>query len=478
MKLGLHQSARMEQRLVQSPQMIQAMQILQLPTLDLVGRVEQELLENPFLELVESTESKDDEDGRRDEAQPEDGDQAERDRMIEDLERYDRDFGDSARSRFTNEEASDRKLEAMQNTAAAPQTLAEELIEQLAILDLDARHRDLAEYLIYSLDDKGYLAESLEEMAEAYGVAAVTADDVAMVLDDLRRIAHPAIGAHDLKDSLLLQIDALPVEDSLVRTLVEDHLEDITTNRLPRIAKATGASIEEVKDAIDAIRHLDPYPGSAFGSEMATVITPDVVVEEVDGRYEVRLTRARVPELTVSRTYRKMLGEISKGDAGYDFLRKRYEAARWFIDALHQRQSTLERIARAIFERQQEFLERGIKALHPLRMQEVADIVGVHISTVSRAVSGKYAQTPRGTYALKFFFTGGTEKETGEVASQVSIKQCIKELVEAEDRSHPLSDDQLAHELEEKHGIKIARRTVTKYRKALSIPASTQRKEF
>lgn len=463
----------MEQRLIQSPQMIQAMQILQLPTLDLEGRVEQELLENPFLELVEGAEPREEDDH-----QPQEPVDTERERMLEDLERLDRDFGDGTRTRGRDEEGGDRKLEAMQNTAASSQTLAEELIEQLAILDLDARQRDLAEFIIYSLDEKGYLTETSEEVAQSYGSAHASAADVDAILEELRRVAHPAIGARNLQDSLKLQIDAIDGVDPLVVTLIEEHLDNITTNRLPRIAKATGTTIEQVKDAIETIRGLDPYPGSAFGSELAAAITPDIIVEEIDGKYELRLPRTRIPELCVSGTYKKLLQDLKKDEAGYEFLRKRYENARWFIDALFQRQSTMEKIARAIFERQREFLERGIKALQTLRMQEVADIVGVHISTVSRAVSGKYAQTPRGVFPLKFFFTGGTQTESGEVTSQVSIKQRIKELVEGEDSRHPLSDDQLAALLAEKHDVKIARRTVTKYRKALAIPASSQRKEF
>ncbi len=464
----------MEQRLIQSPQMIQAMQILQLPTLDLEGRVEQELLENPFLELVEGAEPREDDERVR-EPDPVD---TERERLIEDLERLDRDFGDGNRVRVRDDEGGDRKLEAMQNTAASPQTLAEELIEQLAILDLDELDRDLAEFVIYSLDAKGYLSETPEEIAESYDPELVTAADVERILVELRRVAHPAIGARGLSESLLLQLEALDGIHQLVETLVNEHLDDITTNRLPRIAKATGQSIEEIKNAIETIRGLDPYPGSAFGSELATAITPDIVVEEIDGKYELRLPRTRIPELTVSSTYKKLLQDLKKDEAGYEFMRKRYENARWFIDALYQRQNTMEKIARAVFERQREFLEHGVKALAPLRMQEVADIVGVHISTVSRAVSGKYAQTPRGTFALKFFFTGGTQTESGEVTSQVSIKHRIKELIADEDTKNPLSDDQLAALLAEKHEVKIARRTVTKYRKALAIPASSQRKEF
>jgi RNA polymerase sigma-54 factor len=203
-----------------------------------------------------------------------------------------------------------------------------------------------------------------------------------------------------------------------------------------------------------------------------------VIVEEQDGEFDVRLERQRVPRLSLSPAYREFLRQAKKGDGVREWVKKRVEAARWFIEAVHQRQSTLLRIAQVIFVRQKPFLERGVPGFQPLRMQEVADQVGVHISTVSRAVAGKYAQTPRGIYPLKYFFAGGTQKASGEVASQVSIKQRIADLVSGEDADHPLSDDELANLLEEKDHVRIARRTVTKYRKALSIPSSNQRRKF
>ena len=462
----------MEQRLIQSPQMIQAMQILQLPTLDLSDRIEQELTENPFLEVVEPEEQNEKPEERTAEA---DGIES----MIEVLERYERDFGDGSRvARSSWDEDGDRKLEAMRNTPNAPKTLAEALIEQLAFLELDPRQREMAEYLVWSLDHRGWLETPLEEIAASGGLPGATVEELAEILGQLREAIHPAIGARDLRECLLLQLEASPLDSPLVRTLVEEHLEDITTNRLPRIAKATGRSIEEVKHALETIRALDPYPGAEYGSEHAAVIAPDVVVEEIDGRNEVRLVRGRVPDLTLNPAYKKMLREARKGDGVQEWVKKRIESARWFIDAIQQRQSTLQRIATKIFERQDEFLAKGVKALVPLRMQEVADDVGVHISTVSRAVSGKYAQTARGIYPLKYFFTGGTRKESGGVASQAAIKQRIKELVAAEDHKQPLSDDQIAALLEERDQIKIARRTVTKYRKALSIPSSGQRRQF
>jgi RNA polymerase sigma-54 factor len=490
LKLGLSQSARLEQRLLQSPQMIQAMQILQLPTLDLEERIQKELIENPFLELNEPGA---DDGSAGDTGSPERNAELREERRIEgvlaELERYPQ---AERRTRNGSGEDGDKKLEAMANAPDAEKTLAEALIEELAILDLDERRRDLAEYLVYSLDERGYLVSSLEEIAHdamhsedptevplvGSDEPPVTVEELASILTELRTISHPAIGARDLKEALMLQIEALGLSDPLLVALVKDHLEDVQQNRLPRIAKLTGRSLEAVKDALETLKRLDPNPGAGFGDSRADVITPDVLVEEIDGEYEVRLDRARVPDLVLSPAYREFLRAAQKEGGAREWVKKQLEAARWFIDAVAQRQSTLERIARAIFTRQRGFLDRGVAGLRPMRMQEVADEVGVHISTVSRAVSGKYAQTPRGIFPLKFFFTGGTASESGEVTSQTSIKQRIAELVAQEESSSPLSDEELALLLEEKDHIKIARRTVTKYRKALSIPSSSQRKQF
>ena len=467
MKLGLTQSARMEQRLIQSPQMIQAMQILQLSALDLQDRITAELLENPFLELEERAPS---EEPIEREADP-------LENMMEVLERYDRDFGDGP-SRVANRELSDRKLEAMQNTPASYHSLGDALIQESALLELDDRGRSLTEYLAFSLDHRGYLTESLEELAEACEEPDVDPSELDQILYLLRRGTHPAIGARDLRECLLLQLDRPEIDAPLARRLVEQHLEDITTNRLPRIARETGATLEEVKEAIEVIRSLDPVPGREYGERPAETIHPDVVVEELDGKFEVRLTREGLPRLTLNNTYRDLLKQAKKGDSVRKWIQERLENARWFIDALEQRKSTLLRISEAVFARQEAFLDKGVKGLAPLRMSEIADTIGVHISTVSRAVAGKYAQTPHGIFSLRSFFSGGTATESGGEASQASIQQRIKELIEKEDPARPLSDDRLAELLKENDGIQIARRTITKYRKALSIPSSTQRRKF
>ncbi len=467
MRLGLSQSVRMDQRLIQSPQMIQAMQILQLSSLDLQDRITAELLENPFLEIEERTP---DEQSKETEADP-------LENMIETLERYENDFGDG-RQRANTGEGGDRKQEAMQNTPASYHSLGDALLEESALMDLGDRGHRLVEFIAYSLDHRGYLQDPLEELAESCPEADVDADELQQILYLLRRATHPALGAKDLRDCLLLQLDRPEFDAPLARLLVEDHLENITTNRLPRIARETNSTLDEIKEAIDVIRSLDPSPGREYGEQRAETIHPDVVVEEVDGSFVVRLTREGLPRLSLNSTYRELLRQAKRGDAVRKWIQERLENARWFIDALEQRQSTLQRISQALFDRQPEFLEKGIKGLSPLRMSETADTIGVHISTVSRAVAGKYVQTPHGIFSLRSFFSGGTKKDSGGEASQASIQQRIKEMIEKEDPEHPLSDDRLADLLKEKDGIKIARRTITKYRKALNLPSSTQRRRF
>lgn len=527
----------MEQRLIQSPQMIQAMQILQLPLLDLSERIDQELMENPFLELIEG-----ERDSNGDSSDSSDGDgDGGAEGMLDLFERIDRDFGDGSRSRVqSGGEDSDRKYEAMMNTPETAETFAHAVLAQVTAIDLTPREQTVLEYVVWSLDEHGYLTEtpatlaaeltlevqrtlqtssatlpvaaiiadedededgaaiaaestggsaidfeepmiSLEEKDLSPDEMVVTEDEVRDALERLREVVHPGLGALDLRECLLLQLPSAGLWTPLMRKLVENHLDDIRANRLPQIAKATGQDIEDVKASIELLQRLDPAPGSGFGDVTAEVIHPEVVVELDEDDVVVRLDRERTPELRMSpvyqtQDYRKKLKEGSKEER--DWVKKRLEAASWFIDALLQRQSTLERIATALFHRQKAFLERGEEALKPLRMQEIADEVGVHISTVSRAVAGKYAQTPRGIFSLKFFFVGGTTKASGEETSQISVKERIKKIVGAEDVRKPLSDEGIAKALEEQDGIKIARRTVTKYRKALEIPSSTQRRQY
>ena len=470
--------------------MIQAMQILQLSALDLEARIEQELEENPFLEQGDEESGGDDssDEGQLDASstEPKLGETTVRERddldaYMDQLERLDLDYGDGNRMAAPpNEEDGDRKLEAMVNAADNTRSLHETLLEQVALLNLEDHDRQLLEYIVWSLDERGYLTTDREEYLielQHEFEDTLTEDDLEAALWVLRSTTHPGLGAQDLRECLLLQLARLRGPDPLVEKLVSNHLDDLQHNRLPKIAKATDSTIEDVKLALEELRLLDPVPGAAYGEVRSTVILPDVIVEEIDGEVVVRLDRDRAPRLRLSKTYRDLLEKSKRGDGVREWIKKRFESASWFMDALQQRESTLQRIADAVFKHQRVFLEKGVEALVPLRMQEIADEIHVHISTVSRGVSGKYAQTPAGIYPLKFFFAGGTTKDTGESASQAAIQAKIKVLIEGEDRSAPLSDDLLAAKLVETEGIKIARRTVTKYRKALGLPSSSQRKE-
>jgi len=275
-----------------------------------------------------------------------------------------------------------------------------------------------------------------------------------------------------------MQLDHLGYVRPLTLQLVDRHLDDLAMNKLPKIAKETGASIEDIKESWDFIRsHCNPHPGAEYATAVPDLVVPDVVVEETDGKFEVRGQRGSVPELSISPVYRNLLKEARSDPKVYEYLRRKIDSAKWFIEAVHQRQSTIERIATEIVRRQEGFLRQGVQQLQPMKMQDVADTVGVHISTVSRAVSGKYIQTPKGIFDMKRFFSGGTVTDTGDVVSQQAVKDTLKQIVEAEDRNTPLSDDDLVEELK-KRGVHIARRTVTKYRKALGIESSSRRKSF
>lgn len=478
MRLNLNQSARLDQRLIQSPQMIQAMQILQLSGLELEGRIEQELVENPLLELVDPTAPSESEDSQG----PGTELSAEEKALLDNFDNIDRlnqDYGDGGPSQPRNEDAEERRTAALQNAPDAPKSLPEALSEEIAMFDFTDRERGIAEHLIWSFDERGFLLGSLEEHALQAGLEPpAEAEDLEAVILRMRGQIHPALGAQDLRESLLLQIDALPTKSPIQRAIVADHLQDIEANRLPKIARATGRSLEEIQAAIEALKCLDASPAAEYGESCAPVILPDVIVEETEGEFVVRLEREHQPKLRISQAYREMLRRSRKGDAEEEWLKKRLEVARWFLDAIAQRQSTLERIANVIFKEQRSFLERGPSGLRALRMQEVADQVNLHISTISRAVSGKYAQTPRGIYPLRYFFVSGTARDTGGEASQVSVQERLKILIEKEDPKKPLSDEHLAKLLAEREDISIARRTVTKYRKMLGIASSSKRRRF
>ena len=497
MRLGLTQSLRTEQRLVQSPQMIQAMKILQCPMQELKEQIEQELDENILLEVVENqdpaeVDGEPDTNGTSDggpdgstggdstaelsmdsSAQPsmEESLEARIGKELDNLEERTEPIG---RTRVNVEEA-DRRYELLYNTAGPGGSLADHLLEQARVMDIRPELFNVVEQLIFSVDPNGRLQDSAETLAADMMVPVPLVEEAILIL---RELDPPGIAARDLRDCLLMQLDRLPYVRPLTRALVVNHLDDLALNKLPKIARDTGATIEEVNESREFLRsHLNPHPGAEFTSTRNGVVIPDVVVDEIDGRFEVRSLRGDIPELRVSPAYRRMLKEAKSDPKIAVFLRRKIEAAKWFIESVHQRQNTIQRIATEIVKRQQDFLREGTQALKPMKMQDVADAVNVHISTVSRAVSGKYIQTPQGIMDMKRFFSGGTVTDSGKVMSQQAVKQMLREIVDAEEKTQPHSDDQLVEFLAQK-GVHIARRTVTKYRKALGIQSSSRRRAY
>lgn len=488
MRLSFGQELRLVQKQVLAPRMIQSMEILQLPIMALQERIEEELQENPLLEIREEDPDLPEEPVEAD--NPDAPTEEERELVVdeaknneEDFERLlemDREFPDHFEERPRTskgqmEEEGDRKHDAMANMAARPQSLQDYLCDQLGWFDLDARMRNMAERIIYSLDPNGYLPLRLEELIDANaGPEELSLAQQALAL--VQKLDPPGVGARDLRECLLLQVrPGMPYYEQL-RTLISSHLEDLEHNRLPVIERRTGYSMELIQATLEQLRTLNPKPGASFSDVHVPTVTPDVFVEQgEDGRYQVRLEEGNTPNLFISPYYRQ---QLMNGDPEVkDYIKRKINSAQWLIDSIEQRRSTLTKVAQAIVDHQTEFLNKGPEHIEPLKMQQIADKVGVHVTTVSRAVDDKWIQTPRGIFPLKRFFGGGTVSASGEEVAWDAVRLKLQEIIDNEDKQHPYSDDELVKKLAA-HGLTVARRTVTKYRKAMKIPSSRHRKDW
>ncbi|MEN6451470.1 MAG: RNA polymerase factor sigma-54 [Thermoguttaceae bacterium] len=498
MRLSLGQDLRMVQKQVLAPRMIQSMEILQLPILALQERIEQEMEENPVLELQQEQEEPEEgesvvqEPEAEDRSSPDAPTEDERELVIDEthsnegdferLMKMDEEWPDhfeerSHPSRGEIEEAGQRKTDAMANMAERPQSLHDYLHDQLSWFDLDPALRAMADRIIYNLDTNGYLQGRLEDLL---GPEA-SAEDLSLAQQALRlvqRLDPPGVGARDVRECLLLQlIPGVPHYEQL-RTLVANHLEDLEHNRLPQISRKTGYSLELLQELLGELRKLNPKPGAEFNNILVPPVTPDVFVElDENGKYQVRLEDAETPSLFISPYYRRLFQDAGTTAEAREYIKRKINSAQWLIDSIQQRRSTLLKVSRAIVEHQKQFLDKGPEAIEPLKMQQIADKVGVHVTTVSRAVDEKWIQTPRGIFPLRRFFCGGTTGADGEEVAWDAVRRKLQEIVDAEDKQHPMSDDQLVAKLGEA-GITVARRTVTKYRKAMGILSSRQRRNW
>ncbi|MGD9688954.1 MAG: RNA polymerase factor sigma-54 [Phycisphaerales bacterium] len=522
MRFDQSQHMRMGQHMKLAPHMIQSMEILQMPLAALEERIEQELESNATLELAEgeiepAPEGVQADGAVLDESRPM---QVDEHNAADDFERlgsfeeanpeaaennFDEappptrqdDFLDRRVARESGE--GDAKSEAMANTAARPESPAEQLLDQWRLCDADPVLKPLGELIVGYIEEDGYLRTPLATILEKAPAtlraeSSPTPADMERALRAVQLMLEPpGIGARDRRECLLLQIDARELDAEpggdesegdasdwkLARTIVEDHLDDLLNNRLPRIAQKTGASVDEIKAAIDRIRTLSPAPGRQLVQESESPITPDAFVEydaEHD-RYYAYLNDRRLPALRINQEYAKMAKDKTVPKPTKDFIRTNLGNAQFLLEAIEQRNRTILRVVEAVVEAQREFFDFGPQAIKPLPMTKVAEQLGIHVATVSRAVAEKYLQTPRGIVPLRRFFTGGTTTDEGEEVSWEAIKAALSDVIEKEDKKNPLSDDQLADELK-KRGLEIARRTVAKYRGQLGIPTGRLRKAY
>jgi len=490
MKLEMTGEMRMEQRMKLAPHMIQSMEILQLPILALQERIEQELNNNPVLEMAEPStadqaepvekESKDDI-AQKDLIINTDNDKVEDFERLEDVEDDFKEYIEQAGPFYVRRQTDepDRKLEALKNAAAPPLFLHDHLMEQWRLVEADEPVKRAGSTIIGYIDDRGYLTVRLEQLHNK-DRAEFTLDDLNQALQLVQRLEPAGVGARNLKECLLIQMAQSPDDMSFEAQLVSEHMDALLENRLPDIAKKMNCSIERINHAIERMSKLDTSPGLQIGPDQNHPITPDVIVESSDdsGEYSVRLRDTNLPGLRLNPYYIRMAKDSQVGEKARKFLQNNIRSAQWIMDAIEQRKNTLLKVTETIVKYQKDFFDKGPLYLRPLPMSKVADDVGVHLATVSRAVAGKYMQCPWGVLPLRKFFSGGMEDDNGQAHSWEAIRVKLQEIIDAEDKSKPLSDDQIREKLAQA-GIKnLARRTVAKYRKLLNIPTARFRKRY
>ncbi len=476
MALELRQHLKLTQQLVLTPQLQQAIKLLQLNRLELEQVIRQEAEVNPVLEQEASdhqTISLEDlvrpsgQTGLELASESPLGPEAVRDF---DWERYLEDTG-SAYPSFAFEEKESLDFE---RRLSRPENLTSHLLWQLYLSDLDEQGRKIGEYIIGNLDNRGYLSLDLEEIAADLEQPL---EKVALVLRKIQFFDPVGVAARNLKECLLIQIEHLGLKGSLVERIVRDHLKELEFGHYEKIAEACGVPLEEVEAAIEVIKGLEPRPARNFTDEEPQYIEPDVYVVKEGDEWVVRLNDEGLPRLRISPYYRRLLQDPNLPSQAKQFIQKKLRSAVWLIKSIEQRQRTLLRVSESIMRFQRDFLEKGITGLKPLILRDVALDLGLHESTVSRVTTGKYIDTPHGLFELKFFFSTGYTRGDGDQVSTETVKEYIKRIVAEEDPAKPYSDQKIADILKEKYNVKVARRTVAKYRDQLGIlPASRRRR--
>ncbi|MFI5255914.1 MAG: RNA polymerase factor sigma-54 [Gemmatimonadales bacterium] len=487
MRPGLGQHTQLKQELKINPRLYQAMDLLYMPLLDLQQHLKQELLNNPFLDMIEP-EEEDEEEGEtpQEESNPET--EAEKEEKGEiDWEEILLDGFDAGGRREEHEER-----EYYEPVTVDSRDLSDHLRDQVTLLDLNGRQMYLAEEFIGNINEDGYLACGLDKIVEGVNesVAKVVeeaerevsdlplytmaeAEDMLAIIQSLEP---PGVGARDLRECLMLQLREAGLEHSVPYRLVRDCFDELIAHRWSEISKRFGISPIDVQKAADEIAKLDPKPGLVYSDASDNYIIPDLIVDKIDGKYHVFLNDANLPRLKLSKAYQEIARDKKKFEGeNKEFISNKLNSANWMIQAIEQRRQTMLKVMNYIVERQREFFEKGVQFLKPLTLREVAEVISMHESTVSRVTNEKFVQTPRGVLPLKFFFSSGLSTTAGEDVSARGIKAQIQKLVADEDPKHPLTDQAIVNILKET-GVQIARRTVAKYRDQLGVLSARMRK--
>src|SRR5205807_9184976 len=468
---GMHQTQNLSLQQVLAPQLQQSLLILQAPLLELRNLVQQEMETNPVLEELPDAPNPDA--PAESETPPDDNFKEEFDKLAK-LDEEWRDYMAQSSSYGGRSQEAEEKRQFFFDSIPTQETLQQHLIGQLNQNALHADDRKTAELIIGNIDDNGFLQTTPEEMALNTGIAQ---EDFENMLTLIQSFHPPGVGARDLRECLLIQLKREGKGNSLEYKIIQDHMADLGKRRFPEIARRMGITVEQVQKCANSIAQLDPRPGQVFAAAPQNYVLPDVTVEKINGDYKVILNGEQIPHLRISNTYKDIMAQDGKGSEVKDYIRDKIRSGKFLIKSIHQRQQTISNIAHQIVKRQGEFFEKGSSYLKPMTMVQIADAVGVHETTVSRAISGKYMATPQGVFDMKYFFTPGYQTSSGESMSNTSVKGAILDLVKNEGGSAPLSDKEIV-EILSKRGIPIARRTVAKYRTELNILPSNMRRKY
>jgi len=480
---GLNQSfqQRQTQQLMLAPQMRQSLKILQVAALDLRATIQEELQANPTLEempmddvSLEKSATSGDENSGPDDDPREEMNFSKDQQMLERIGQDWRDhMSDTGGIRQTTSEEDERR-QHFYDSLTTETSLQQHLMQQAELAEVSPKELEALRYLVGSLDDRGYLTATLSDLALLTSLPLEVMQEAARIL---KTFDPPGIGAENLSDCLLIQLNHQGRGKSVAARIVRDHFELLVRRRIPDLSRKMGLSPEIIQDAIEIIGALDPAPGRRFADDANRVVVPDVTVEKDNGEWQIFLNQDYIPRLRLSGTYKDLIakGRLSKQES--DYLREKLRSGKFIINAIEQRQRTIERITREILKHQQEFFEEGVAKLKPLTMTQIADIIGVHETTVSRALANKYIKTPHGVFEMKFFFTSGYQSDAGASVANTSVKEMIADIIASEDPGQPRSDQEIVGLLQEK-GLKIARRTVAKYREELGLLPSNLRRRY